>query len=129
MAFDISKFELAETARINILDPRGDELQVDGKPVVIVVYGAGSQKFVNAKYKLDNSNTALMRSMLSNKQVKNMALEQTQAQAQFLADCTKELENFPIEGGAIALYSNPKLGYITEQVDKFLGSSENFMQA
>ena len=117
--FDLSQFELSETATLTVLSPRGDELTYNGNPVKITLYGAGSKEYVAAKYKFDNANTALMRAMLSNKQVKNAA--------EFLAACTAKIDNFPIDGGALAIYSNPKLKYITDQVDKFLGESENFM--
>lgn len=125
--FDLSQFELSETATLTVLNPRGEELTYNGNPVKITLYGAGSKEYVAAKYKFDNANTALMRAMLSNKQVKNAAEETAKNTAEFLAACTANIDNFPIDGGALAIYSNPKLKYITDQVDKFLGESENFM--
>jgi hypothetical protein len=66
---------------------------------------------------------------LRGKTNKNAAEEQAQLRAEFLASVTASIDNFPIEGGSLALYANPKLGYITAQVDKFLGETENFMPA
>ena len=65
--------------------------------------------------------------MIRGKISKNIAEESAQLQAERLAGCTESIDNFPIEGGALALYSNPKLSYITDQVIKFLDDTENFM--
>ena len=127
--FDLSQFETLDTAALTVQNPRGDELLVNGKPVVINLYGPGSKQFVNAKYKLDNAVQARSIAMLRGKQSKNAAEENRQLQAEFYAAVTASIDNFPIEGGALALYLNPKLNYITEQVEKFLNETENFMPA
>lgn len=125
--FDISLFETIDTARLTVLNPKGDELVVNGEPVTIDLYGPGSKQFVNAKYKLENATQARSIAMLRGKTSKNAAEETRQMQAEFYAAITASLNNFPIDGGALALYLNPKLGYITEQVEKFIGDTENFM--
>lgn len=127
--FDLSQFETLDTAALTVQNPRGDELLVNGKPVVINLYGPGSKQFVNAKYKLDNAVQARSIAMLRGKQSKNAAEENRQLQAEFYAAVTASIDNFPIDGGALALYLNPKLNYITEQVEKFLNETENFMPA
>lgn len=128
--FDISQFETVDYATLNVLNPKGDELiGAEGKPVLINLYGPGSKQFVNAKYKLDNATQARSIAILRGKTSKNAAEEARQQQAEFYAAVTVSIENFPIEGGALALYLNPKLNYITEQVDKFLSETENFMPA
>jgi len=125
--FDLSQFETLDTAALTVQNPKGDELVVGGKPVVINLYGPGSKQFVNAKYKLDNAVQTRSIAMLRGKQSKNAAEENRQLQAEFYAAVTASIDNFPIDGGALALYSNPKLNYITEQVEKFLNETENFM--
>lgn len=125
--FDLSQFETLDTAALTVQNPKGDELLVNGKPVVINLYGPGSKQFVNAKYKLDNAVQTRSIAMLRGKQSKNAAEETRQLQAEFYAAVTSSIDNFPIEGGALVLYSNPKLNYITEQVEKFLNETENFM--
>ncbi len=125
--FDISMFETVDTSTLTVLDPKGDELLVNGEAVTITLYGPGSKQFVNAKYKLDNASQARSIAILRGKAPKNAAEETRQMQAEFYASVTASLDNFPIEGGAYALYLNPKLNYITEQVEKFLGETENFM--
>lgn len=125
--FDLSQFETTDTATLTVLNPKGDELLVNGEPVTITLYGPGSRQFVNAKYKLDNANQARSIAMLRGKTAKNAAEEMRQQQAEFYAAITVSLDNFPIEGGALALYMNPKLSYITDQVEKFISDTENFM--
>jgi hypothetical protein len=127
--FDISQFETTDTGTLTVLNPKGDDLLVNGNPVTITIYGPGSKQFVNAKYKLDNASQARSIAMLRGKTAKNAAEETRQQQAEFYAAITVSLENFPIEGGPLALYMNPKLSYITEQVEKFISDTENFMQS
>lgn len=125
--FDLSQFETIDTANLTVLNPKGDELLVGGKPVTINLYGPGSKQFVNAKYKLDNATQTRSIAILRGKTSKNAAEELQQQQAEFYAAVTASIDNFPIEGGALALYLNPKLNYITEQVEKFLSDTTNFM--
>ena len=125
--FDLSQFETIDTATLTVLNPKGDELLVGGEPVTITLYGPGSKQFINAKYKLDTATQARSIALLRGKTLKNDAEEIRQTNAEFYAAVTASLNNFPIEGGALALYSNPKLAYITDQVEKFLSDAENFM--
>lgn len=125
--FDLSQFETIDVASLTVQSPRGNDLTVDGKPVVINLYGPGSKQYVNAKYKLENSTQARSIAIIRGKAPKNASEENRQDQAKFLAEVTASIDNFPIDGGALALYLNPKLSYITEQVEKFLGDTENFM--
>ena len=125
--FDISQFETVDTAALELKKPNGDELLVDGKKVIINLYGPGSKEYINAKYKFENATQARSIAMIRGKISKNIAEESAQLQAERLAGCTESIENFPIDGGALALYSNPKLSYITDQVIKFLDDTENYM--
>jgi hypothetical protein len=123
--FDLSQFELSDTAVLNVENPKGDPLLADGKQVTITLYGTGSKQYVNAKYKLDNATQTRSMALIRGKPVHNAAEENTKLRAEFLAACTASIDGLPVQ--AIEIYSNPKLGYITDQVDKFLGESENFM--
>lgn len=124
--FDLSKYETVDTARLVVQNPKGGDLLGEGGlPVVINLYGMGSKQYVNAKYKLDNANQVRSIAMLRNNKPANPD-EIFKSEAEFLAAVTESIENFPVE--PLALYSNPKLGYIKTQVDKFVGDTENFMQ-
>ncbi len=123
--FDLSQFETVDTAILTVQNPKGDDLLVDGKPVLINLYGPGSKQFVNAKYKLDNAVQTRSIALLRGKGSKNAAEETRQQQAEFYAAVTASIDNFPVN--PLDLYLNPKLNYITDQVEKFLGDTENFM--
>jgi hypothetical protein len=125
--FDLSAFQLVNTAILEVENPKGDPLLFNGAPVTITLYGPGSKEYKNAKYKLENANQTRSIAMLRGKTSKTAAEDQEKANAEFLAACTAQVDNFPITGGALALYSNPGLVYITDQVNKFLGDAENFM--
>ena len=81
--FDLSQFETIDLAALTVQTPRGEDLLVDGKPVVINLYGPGSKQFVNAKYRLDNAVQARSIAMLRGKGSKNAAEEARQQQAEF----------------------------------------------
>lgn len=124
--FDLSKYETVDTAKLVVQNPKGGDLLGEGGlPVVINLYGMGSKQYVNAKYKLDNANQVRSIAMLRNNKAPNPE-EVAKSEAEFLAAVTQSIENFPVD--PLALYSNPKLGYIKSQVDKFVGDTENFIQ-
>jgi hypothetical protein len=123
--FDLSQFETLDTAVLTVQDPRGDDLEVNGKPVTITLYGPGSKQYNKAKHVFENATQARAMAALRNKPVKNAAEQAAKDLAEFLAACTLSVDNFPVD--ALDIYTNPKLGYITDQVNKFLGDTENFL--
>ena len=123
--FDVSLYELDDTGVLTVKNAAGDaNLLVDGKPVMITLYGPASPQFVQADHRA--SNIALKRSMkiYQGNVIDNVAEQVTQETAEKLAACTAEINNFPIEGGALAIYTNPRLVYITNQVEAFLNAWE-----
>lgn len=126
MTFDLSKFELKDTADIEIELPNGSPMMNGKEQVVISVYGGGSKQYVSAKHRAENAASLRVSAMLRNKSSRTSAEETAKEQAQFLADCTAEVKGLPIT--ALEIYSNPKLKYITDQVQRFLDDDENFMQ-
>lgn len=127
--FDLSQFEAAETGVLEVLNAKGEPLLHKGSPVTIEVYGPGSQQFVRAQSKLEQANQARSFAAIRGKAMPNAPEEQRKDIVTKLAACTKTVVNFPIPGGAAALYGNPKLGYITEQVSKYLEDWANFPPA
>jgi hypothetical protein len=124
----LSQFEMLETATLTVENPRGGDLLNEGKPVTITVYGPGSKEHIRAKHKLDNDAQARSVAILRGRPDKNAAEANLKSSAEFLAACTVDIANFPITN-AYELYSNPKLRYIADQVDRFLAGTENFMPA
>ena len=42
---------------------------------------------------------------------------------------TRAVNNFPVPGGARAIYANPRLNYITRQAITFMNDDANFSKA
>ena len=125
--FDVTQFELNDTAVLTVQNAKGDDdLLVNGKPVKITLYGTGSSQFAKAEHKAMNAATARMQAAFRGKPIKNASEVNAEELAEKLAACTANIENFPIEGGALALYSNNRLSYIRKQVVKFLDDDANF---
>ncbi len=126
--FDLSAFEAAETGTLDVIGLNEEPLLHAGKPVRITVYGPGSTQFVRADAKAAAANQARALAQLRGKHSKDPDEHRLQV-ADRLAAVTQNIENFPIPGGAHALYANPRLGYITNQVVKFLDDWGNFKPA
>lgn len=124
--FDLSAYEAAEVGVLAIETPTGEPMLHAGRPVRIHLYGPGSAEFVRITAKLDAASQARTFAALRGKGSKNAADEQKADQVTKLVACTREIENFPIPGGARAVYENPRLGYITAQVQRFLEDWANF---
>lgn len=124
--FDITQFELNDTAALTVQTPAGEDMLIEGKPFIINLYGSGSSQFVKAKHKSDNLSTLRVQSMFRGKTVQNAAALNEQELVEKLEACTASFENFPISPAET--YANPKLGYITKQVVKFLDDDANFMK-
>jgi hypothetical protein len=124
--FDITQFELNDTAALTVQTPAGEDMLIDGKPFIINLYGSGSDQFVKAKHKADNLSTIRVQNMFKGKTLNNAAELSEQELVEKLVACTASFENFPVSPADT--YANPKLGYITKQVVKFLDDDVNFMK-
>lgn len=124
--FDLSEFEISETATLDVLDVSGQALLRHGQPVRITLHGPGSDVFVRAEARVAAAAQARAFAALRGKAGKTDADDQHRQRAEKLAAVTAGIDNFPVPGGALALYSNRKLGYITSQVEAFLGDWANF---
>lgn len=124
--FDLSEFEISETATLDVLDVNNQPMLRRGQPVRIVLHGPGSVVFVRAEARVAAASQARALAALRGKAGKNDTEEQHQQRAEKLAAVTAGIENFPVPGGALALYGNRKLGYITSQVESFLADWANF---
>lgn len=129
-AFDVSQFELEETAVLTVQNAKGDDdLLVNGAPVTIELYGSGSRQAVKALHRAGQAAQLRLQQLVRGKIDKRAAETADAEMVEKLVACTKSINNFPIEGGAEALYSNQKLGYITRQVVRFLDDDANFAKA
>lgn len=127
MDFDLAKYELQETSTLTVQNAKGDDdlIGADGKtPVQIVLFGGGSREAVKALHKAGQQAQLRLQALFRGKIDKKAAETADAEMAEKLAACTQSILNFPIE--PLALYSNPKLGYITKQVAKFVDDDANF---
>lgn len=126
-AFDLSKYELEETAVLTVQNARGDDdlIGADGvNPVRITLYGGGSRQMVKALHKAGQKAQLRLQQLVRGKVDKRAAEVADEEMVEKLVTCTKQIENFPVDPSA--LYANTKLGYITKQVIKFLDDDANF---
>jgi hypothetical protein len=123
--FDVSAFELTDTAVLTVQSPKNEDLLVDGEKVQITLYGPGSKPYVQAKHKFENATQLRSMALIRGKNTANAAQENEELLNERLSACTAGIENFPLS--PLEIYQNPKLIYIRDQVVKFLDDMENFM--
>lgn len=146
MSYDVSTFEVSDTFDVIINHPKTDDpfmvdVEVDDeksgkatvkKPMTVTVYGPGSKPFKAAQSV--QSNRAMKRLRSKGKQ-DSTPEEDAADTAAFLSACTVALINFNYKGGPDdretfrALYLDPKMGFITSQVNKEMGDWSNFTPA
>jgi len=127
VAFDVTKFELEDSAVLILQNAAGDDdLQFDGKVVTVRVWGPGSKQGVRAMHVAGRHAAMRMAGIVRGKVSKNAAEDADTEKVEKLTMITAEFTNFPYEGGAQAIYANPKLCYIADQVDAFFGDKANF---
>lgn len=127
---DIRKFAVEETAVCPLRDA-GDEPMVgdDKQPMTVTLYGPGSKQYAQAQAAQSNR---LIDKLKRKGKTEETADEKTREQADFLAGCTKEfssnivLDN--LKGDALhkAVYSDRSIGFIAEQVGRFLQDWSSF---
>lgn len=125
--FDLSAYELKDEATLTVQNKKGDDdlIGADGKnPVKIVLYSSGTDQGVKAEHKAGMQSTLRMQALLRGKVEKSAAATAEAEQVDKLTAYTKEVINFP--KSAREIYANPKLGYITKQVQAFIADTANF---
>jgi hypothetical protein len=132
---DIRKFAVEETSVLALHDA-SDAPMVDetGAPVTVTLYGPGSKPYARAQAAQQNR----MLDKLKRKGKSDLtADDKAREQAEFLAGCTKEFSpnleytnggTEKLSGEALhrAVYADNSIGFIAEQVGKFLGEWGNF---
>lgn len=126
-AFNLAAFEAADVGVLDVQTPAGEPLLHQGQPVRIHLYGPGSVEYTRAQAKADTAAQARTFAAIRGKASKSATEDQREDGIHKLVACTKRVENFPIPGGAEALYRNQRLGYITNQVGRFLEDWANFL--
>lgn len=130
--FDITQTAVAETADCELNNAEDAPLIGEGsQQCSITLYGPGSDPFAKAEAKRQNR----LLERLRRKGKSEMSPEEQRAeQAEFLASITVSFNHFgyPPAGDATgkdlfrALYMDRKVGFITDQVQRFVGDWGNF---
>ena len=132
--FDLDTIETAETGFLHLKHPSTEEPIMlgegdDAKPVGITLHAPGSKPYVAADTRRTN------RQLLRSKRSKKVTAEDLRAdQHQFFADVTASFDNlaYPPAGDAtgaklyLALYEDPKKGWVVDQVNAYLADWGNF---
>lgn len=131
MAFNINTQQLADTTTFQLNDVQGNPIWADSEetlPVQIEVYGKSSKAF-------RNWGAIVARKQLARKGKVFTQEEQAENTADFLVAITKTTYNLEIDGVPVtdadsmkAMYSNPSLFWVGEQVSEKLGELGAFLQ-
>lgn len=126
--FDLSQYELSDTAIITLKNVRGDDdlKGNDGNPVTVEVYSPGSPEGVKATHKF--SRKVALRRIRTEREGRLMDDEAEGAERDYvekLIGFTKSFSaNFPVKPADV--YSNPRLAYIPKQVDEAISKYATF---
>lgn len=131
MTFNIATKAVTETTEIKINDPAtGDQLTGEGgKPCSVTVYGPGSKPYLAAQA-VDNAK--MVKRARARGNAPETAEEAIARKAALLASITVSFNGFDYNGGPNeretfkACYSDPGLGWLTEQVNLGAGDWGNF---
>jgi hypothetical protein len=123
-----SAFFLTDSARLELLQPDGEALLYNGQPVAVHLYGPCTDQFVAAQHKKEREATKRVVASMTQRGKKAVDSVDTDADAQFLCAVTARFENFPFPGGAEAIYRDPRLKYINNQVSNHLADLGNFFK-
>lgn len=140
MALNIKALAAVDTHTLHV---RGadDELLYDGdgddrQPVEIVIYGPGTKQYRKAKSDQENRIVARLQKRGAAAQTPEARARE---QAEFLADVTAEIRqmSYPGDDGqpltgrdlAVAIYRDPGIGFIADQVHQVAHNWANFSKA
>lgn len=124
---EFAEFFLDETSRLEIELPGGDPMLYNGQPVAVNLYGPSTAQHVAAREKAEREATKRVFANMA-KGSKKKDEPDTDADAKFLCAITASFENFPYPGGAEAIYRQPRLKYINNQVNAHLADLGNFFK-
>ncbi len=131
MTFEITTIAANETCTVALRDANDNSLfDADGNPLSVTIYGPGSKIYAQAKVKRDRRVVEYVRQGRSNLS----ADEERREKAIDLANCTLSFNGWTYKGKADreameAAYSDPSIGFITEQIDRAMGSWANFTKS
>jgi hypothetical protein len=129
---DISNLLASQTAEVHLEHPKLGKLYDDkGKAVVITVYGPSSDKFQELKRRDNVRVREIMRKRGSKFGISDLLEDDSdESKVDRLALLTVSISGLTENGKPVtdakALYSNPGLGWIRQQVEDAIGGWEAF---
>lgn len=124
-AFNITDFEARDSAWLEIQNIKDDgALMFGGKPVRALIRSPGTKEAMNAQHIIDTNATTKTYAAMRGKAVKETVEGNIAQRASKLDAVTLEFENFPASPKDV--FTNPKMGWLTDQVSKFHGDWANF---
>lgn len=124
--FDLTTLETVDTAKFHVINAKGVP-QYDGDtPITITAHGPGTKRAADAKHRRDKANTKRVLAGVGGKEEERTEAEERRERAAFLAEVTASLDGFTVEGGAAALFANPKLRYLADAFEKWWNDAGNF---
>ena len=127
---DIKRFAVEETGTIELRGADDSPLiGDDGQPMTVTVYSPGSKSYARAHAAQSNR---LIDKLKRKGKMDQSAEEKAMEQSAFLVGCTKEFSANVGYDGLIgealfkAIYSDASIGFIAEQVGKYLSDWGNF---
>ena len=131
---DIRKYSVSPTGRLHLRDTADELMYADDArtlPIAVNLYGPGSKQYAKAQAAQQNR----MIDKLKRKGQTAQSAEQIAAEkSEFLSDCTASFENMEYDtltGNdlALAVYGDISIGFIADQVAKWMGDWSNFTKA
>lgn len=123
-ASEFEQFFMSETSVVDIYLPDGEPMLFNGDQVRAHVFGPATDQYTKATAMIQREGRkALMNTLGKGRKKEN---EDHDADNKFLVMITEKFDNFPYPGGVEAIYREPKLKYIGDQVRAFVGDAENF---
>ena len=103
-----------EPVGVDIDLPTGEPMLYEGARVRAHIYGVAGARHIKAKDVVQRESTKRVVNAMSTNAKKEK--EDADTDIKFLVAITERIENFPFPGGLDAIYREPKLMYIAEQV-------------
>jgi hypothetical protein len=122
-----SSFFLRDTTIVDIDLPNGEPAMTDAGRVSFEVYGPATEEYKKANDALSRESVRRYQNTLNIKGMRKEKEDQD-ADVKFLLSITKRVINFDYEGGIEAIYREPHLSYMADQVRAAVSNGANFFK-
>ncbi|WP_313075867.1 hypothetical protein [Melaminivora sp.] len=132
-ALNIKSKAVAATTFLHLKDSSDNLLYADDdkkQPVGVTIYGPGSKEYQQAQVKVNNRAVARLQKRGKFEQTVDGKLKE---QAEYLADITESFQNLSYDKLtgrqlALAVYGDPSIGFIGDQVSEHVREWGNFSE-